>query len=208
VSSPHDVFADFAVSRESQKRLTVFVELVLAWQAKINLIAPSTITDIWTRHIKDSLQLLPLIPAGTSTIADLGAGAGFPGVILACVTDVEVHLYEANNKKSAFLREALRVTSARGQVHPIRLEKLTTIPKLPPATVVTARALAPLDTLLALAEPFLKQGAIGLFHKGETVDAELTQAAKSWTIEAIKHPSALDSQSVILEVRNATRAGH
>lgn len=195
----------FHVSRESWDRLELYVNLLLQWQPRINLIAPSTLPDLWERHVADSLQLLGLLPHEHHVIADLGSGGGLPGMVLACAANATVHMYESNGKKAAFLREALRQTGAAGLVHQCRLEALQTKNDLPKVDVVSARALAPMDTLMKLAEPFLKHGAIGFFHKGQNLDAELTQARKSWRIDCVQHPSVIDSQSVVLEVRGVSR---
>ncbi len=200
---PDDLARQFHVSRESRERLQTYVALLLEWQAKINLIGPSTVETVWQRHVADGLQLIPLLPESIRVIADLGSGGGIPGLILAAATDAHVHFYEANGKKVAFLREALRRMAVRGTVHQCRIEELVHRADLPPARVVTARALAPLPLLLQHAAPFLARGAIGLFHKGQDVDAELTEATKSWKIKARKHPSCTDSQAVILEVEEA-----
>lgn len=181
--------------------------LLLEWQRRINLIAPSTVPEVWERHVADSLQLLSLIPDGTTAIADLGSGAGFPGIVLACALEKPVHLFEANGKKCAFLREALRVTGRIGQVHHMRLEKLTEMSGLPDVQLVTARALAPLDELIGYAKPFLDRGATALFHKGESLEVELTNARKCWRIDGIRHSSVIDSQSAIFEVREVRRVG-
>ena len=178
---------------------------MLAWQKHINLIAPSTIEQVWDRHVADSLQVLKFVPRQTAVCRIVGSGGGFPGIVLACVTQATVHLYEANTKKASSLNEALRVTGARGQVPQIRLETLAKSPEIPEVDIVTARAFAPLSKLLTLAEPFLSRGVTGVFHKGLSLDAELTEATKSWKINAIRHPSEIDSQSVILEVREISR---
>ena len=200
-----EVFQKLNVSRESLNRLETFVELLLTWQAKINLIGPSTIEDVWQRHVLDGLQLLPLMQNKVGIVADLGSGAGIPGLVVALGGDHQTHLYESNGKKVAFLREAIRQTRANAQVHQIRLEDLEDyLPaKLP--NYVTARALAPLDRLLGLASPFLSRGATGLFHKGQDVDSEVTEATKTWKIGAIKHSSMTDSRACILEVEGAFR---
>ena len=201
-----DELARLSVSRESFARIEAYVQLLLAWQAKINLIGPSTIEDIWRRHVLDSLQLLPLMRSSTEAIADLGSGAGIPGLILALGGNLRVDLYESNGKKVAFLREAIRQTMAPAAVHQIRLETLEDhLPERIPQ-YVTARALAPIEKLLLWAEPFLKRGAIGLFHKGQGVDSELNEATKFWKIGAIrKHASLTDSDGTILEVKEIAR---
>ncbi|HMT13380.1 MAG TPA: 16S rRNA (guanine(527)-N(7))-methyltransferase RsmG [Aestuariivirga sp.] len=200
---PDALIRQFDVSRESRVRLECYVALLLEWQARINLIGPSTVEAVWQRHVADGLQLVALLPRGTRVIADLGSGGGIPGLILAAATEAHVHLYESNGKKVAFLREALRRMGAKGTVHQRRIEDLAQAEGLPQATVVTARALAHLPLLLGYAAPFLTGGALGLFHKGQDVDAELTEATKSWKIKTRKHPSCTDSQAVILEVEEA-----
>jgi 16S rRNA (guanine527-N7)-methyltransferase len=192
------------VSRESWSRVDAFVSLLLTWQVRINLISPATIPEIWWRHVIDSLQVLPLFPATLTAFADLGSGSGFPGLPLAIASGAQVHLFESNGKKAAFLREALRQTGTAGTVHHLRLEDVGTT-KLPPVQAITARALAPLPLLLDWAFPLLSAGASGFFHKGQDVDTELTQAAKYWRINYHKHQSLTDSRAVILEVEEVAR---
>jgi 16S rRNA (guanine527-N7)-methyltransferase len=201
-----DVLARLNVSRESFVQIETYVELLLTWQAKINLIGPSTIEDVWRRHVLDSLQLLSLMHSKTETVTDLGSGAGIPGLILALGGNLKADLYESNGKKVAFLREAIRQTKANAVVHQIRLETLEDhLPARMPQ-YVTARALAPLELLLFWAEPLLKRGAIGLFHKGQDVDSELNEATKVWKMGAIiRHASMTDSDGTILEVKEITR---
>jgi 16S rRNA (guanine527-N7)-methyltransferase len=193
------------VSRETTARLDRFVEILLEWQQRMNLIAPSTEPILWTRHIADSLQLLALAPKAKRWV-DLGSGAGFPGLVLACaladIPGAEVHLVESKTKKAAFLREAAQVTDAPAIVHAERIEDFV---KHAPQQfdIVTARALAPLPGLLAAAYPLLKRGAIGLFPKGQDVDAELTEAAKCWNIQASLATSRTDPRSRVVIVDKA-----
>ena len=194
-----------AVSRETAARLDRFVELLIAWEKHTNLVARSTIPVIWTRHIADSLQLLDLAPHA-KVWADLGSGAGFPGIVIACaLADTEgakVHLIESTGKKATFLREAVQVTGAPAVVHALRIEDF--VDNAPESIdVVTARALAPLPKLLVLAYPLLKRGAVGLFPKGQGVDAELTEATKCWRLQAILVPSRTDSNARVVVVRGA-----
>jgi len=191
------------VSRETKARLDRFVEALLAWQRRTNLIAPSTESVLWTRHIADSLQLLALAPQAR-VWADLGSGGGFPGLVIACAlaetAGARVHLVESNSKKGAFLREAIRLTGAPAVVHAQRIEDFVHNP--PEAIeVVTARALAPLQRLLGLAYPLLKTGTLGLFPKGQDVDDELTEAAKYWNIQASLASSRTDPKARIVVVR-------
>jgi len=191
------------VSRETLDRLDCLVAILLAWQRRMNLIAPSTESTLWTRHVADSLQLMAPAP-GTRFWADLGSGGGFPGLVIACAladtAGARVHLVESNAKKAAFLREAVRATGAPAVVHPTRIEDF--VANAPaPIDVVTARALAPLPKLLSLVYPLLKSGALGIFPKGQDVAAELTEAAKCWNIQASLSPSRTDPKAQIVVVR-------
>jgi 16S rRNA (guanine527-N7)-methyltransferase len=201
---PEEFLQRFHVSRESSALLEHYVALLLQWQRRINLIGTSTVSQVWRRHILDALQLIPLLPPGTRIIADLGSGAGIPGLVLAIATGVEAHLYESNGKKAAFLGQAAQQCGARVIVHQVRTETIGSAAR-PQAEVVTARALAPLGRLLDQAAPFLETGALGLFHRGQDLDAELTEAAKSWRIIAERHPSLTDSKAAILVVKEALR---
>ena len=190
------------VSRETLDRLDRFVAALLEWQQRMNLIASSTEPKIWTRHIADSLQLLALAPQARIWV-DLGSGAGFPGVVLACAladkAGARVHLVERSTKKAAFLREAVHATGAPAEVHAVRLEDF--VENLAaPVDVVTARALAPLAGLLTATYPLLKRGTLGLFPKGQDVDAELTQAAKCWSIQSSLVPSLTDPKARIVRI--------
>jgi 16S rRNA (guanine527-N7)-methyltransferase len=200
-----DILDRLHVSRESGERLEIYASLLLQWQTHINLIGASTRDDIWTRHIADALQLLSLIPQGIRSLVDLGSGAGIPGLILAIARPLEAHLFESNLKKGAFLREAARRTGVSAHIHSLRIEQAQSLAQTIRAEVVTARALAPLPRLLDYAAPFLENGATGYFHKGQEVDAELTEATKSWKIKFESHPSMTDSRGVILVVKEAHR---
>lgn len=187
-----------------ESRLDRFVELLLAWQKKTNLIAPSTVKHVWTRHVADSLQLLKLAPDAKRYV-DLGSGGGFPGIPIACALAGQegamVHLVESNHKKAAFLREAIRVTGIPATVHAIRIEDFVDR-FTEPVDIVTARALAPLENLLAKTYPLLKRGGQALFLKGQDIEGELTAASKYWTIEAELIPSVTDSGGRIVRVRS------
>jgi 16S rRNA (guanine527-N7)-methyltransferase len=191
------------VSRETVDRLDRYVAVLLRWQQRINLVAPSTEPNIWTRHVADSLQLLALAPKARIW-ADLGSGAGFPGVAIACaladVSDARVYLVETNTKKIAFLREAVRATGAPAIVHAGKIEDFAA--RSPESIeVVVARALAPLPKLLGLAAPFLKNGAVGLFPKGQDAALELTEASKYWKVKTSLAASRTDPKSHIVVVR-------
>jgi 16S rRNA (guanine527-N7)-methyltransferase len=171
------------------------------WQAIKNLVGPATLDRIWDRHIVDSLQLLDLAP-DAGTWLDLGAGAGFPGLVLAIAgaeRGLQVHLVESNSRKCAFLRHIARLTGAPAKVHEARLE--TVVPGfVGKADVVSARALASLPMLLDWTEPLLKAGTMGLFPKGRDAEIELTEARKKWTFEAEILPSLTDPEARILRI--------
>ncbi len=195
------------VSRETEARLDRYVSLLVEWQAKTNLIAPSTIPQLWTRHIADSLQLLDLAPSARSWL-DFGSGGGFPGVVLACAMaeheGASVQLVERNAKKAAFLREALRVTGGAGSV--ILADIGDYVDSLEaPVDCVTARAVAPLHMLLGYAEPLVRRGAKALFLKGQDVESELTEATKYWNIEPVLHPSRTGGHGWIVELNAIER---
>jgi len=190
------------VSRETAARLDRFVDLLMEWQTKTNLVASSTLANLWTRHISDSLQLLTIAPAA-KTWADLGSGGGFPGVAIACALaetpGAQVHLVERNAKKAAFLREALRITGSPGTVHLADIGD--SVDRIAGSVdCVTARALAPLHQLIGFAEPLVGRGAKALFLKGQDVEAELTEATKYWNINPRLHSSLTGGHGWIVEI--------
>jgi 16S rRNA (guanine527-N7)-methyltransferase len=196
------------VSRETMERLDRFVALLLQWQQTTNLIASSTVPHLWTRHVADSLQLLDFTRADLAFEArlwvDLGSGGGFPGLVLACALagrpGVAVHLVESNAKKAAFLREAVRVTGAPAVVHAMRIEKFTES-FAGRADVITARALAPLKLLLDQCFGLWTEGTQAMLHKGQDVDAELTEASRYWNMEPTLVPSRTDPKGRIVIIR-------
>lgn len=187
--------AQLGVSRETLSRLSEFAELLIRWNRRINLVANQDESAVWERHIIDSLQLALLL-RGADRVIDLGSGGGFPGLILAIAYPVHVDLVEADQRKCAFLREAVRVTGCDATVHPGRAERI----QLPPARVVTSRALAPLDALIGLARPFLAPDGVCLFPKGRGVEDELTAALRKWHMRVNRLPSCTHPHGVILEI--------
>jgi len=157
-------------------RLASYLILLQKWQGRINLVGPQTMLDPWKRYFLDSAQLVPLLPEGRPRVVDLGSGAGFPGLVLAMMSDAEVHLVESDGRKCVFLREVARLTDTDVTVHNARAESLPSLR----ANVATARALAPLDHLLDLAKPMLVQAGMCLFLKGRAVESELTASKKNW----------------------------
>jgi 16S rRNA (guanine527-N7)-methyltransferase len=184
------------VSRETQSRLQIFADLVLRWTPRINLISPADRPHLWQRHIDDSLQLRALLPDSLDRAVDIGSGGGFPGLVLAIATGVPFDLVESDQRKAAFLREAIRATSAPARVHACRAEHC----QVPPAVVVTARAVAPLPRLLSLIQPLLAKNGRALLLKGENAAAELTAAAQQWQMTVRCVPSRTDPRATILDI--------
>lgn len=193
--------AKLDVSRETLERLKVYAALLGKWNPRINLVAPRSLPDVWHRHILDSTQIWPLRPVVTEHWLDLGSGAGLPGLIIAAIAADEapglrVSLVESDTRKAAFLMTAAREMDLTVEVLPARYEVLPG----QNADVVSARALAPLSTLLPALEKHRKAGGIGLFPKGETVHKEVADAALTWRFAYKLHPSKTDSRAAILEI--------
>lgn len=202
VFGPDDFAVNTGVSRETLDRLKLYARLLLEWQDRLNLIGPSTIPDLWRRHMWDSAQVLDHVSG--RVWLDLGSGAGFPGLVIAVMGAGQVHLVEKSPKKCQFLRTVVRETQAPALVHEGRAEDL----KLPAIDVVVSRACAPLPRLLAMAYPFFGQGTRALFHKGLNLDEELTQATKCWKMGHCVIPSATDPRGRLLRVESLSRAKH
>lgn len=191
------------VSRETLDRLDRYVALLLAWQAKTNLVAPSTLPRIWTRHIADSLQFAAAAP-GIVRWADIGSGGGFPGlvtaILLADQPDAHVALVESTEKKAAFLRLVIRELGLPAKVHASRIEVAGDV--LSKADAVSARALASLDTLLGLVAGRIRPDIPCYFAKGKAHEAEIAEATAHWRFSVVQHSSTIEPDSVILEVRD------
>lgn len=192
---------DFDVSRETLARLDLYVALLEKWTARINLVSRSSLSAVWDRHIADSAQIWALRRKSGKVWTDLGTGGGFPGLVVAIFAAQEdpnlaVHLVESDLRKCAFLSTVIRECGLSTQVHAERIEHVT----LPPADVVSARALASLPELLALAEKLRCPDGIFLFPKGETVHKELADASRSWRLDYRIHPSRTDKNAAIVEI--------
>jgi 16S rRNA (guanine527-N7)-methyltransferase len=208
-------FAEVAgVSHETAARFETWRALIGKWSAKINLVGPSTLTDFWTRHALDSVQIARVVPRtekaeGVRRWADIGSGAGFPGLAVALALEGdrlgdEVHLLESNQKKAAFLREAVRATGSRAIVRAQRAEEAgdaVAAGREPGFDVVIARACAPLTRLLGYAHPLWKEETVGVFLKGREAEAELTVAAKSWRFQSELKPSRSDPDGRIVVIK-------
>jgi 16S rRNA (guanine527-N7)-methyltransferase len=196
------------VSRETQQRLQHFGQLFQKWAKAINLVAPSTVDDLWSRHIADSAQIFQLRPQPAHWI-DLGSGGGFPGIItaifLAELNEGHVDLVESNQKKAAFLRVCLRECEARGAVHPVRIEEASI--SIAKCDLISARALAELDLLLEYASPWAErnENLCLLLHKGRDYERELLKARGRWEFDLVKHDSVVERDSVVLELHRPRR---
>jgi 16S rRNA (guanine527-N7)-methyltransferase len=206
IYGPEAFAADINVPRETLDRLKIYAAHLAKWQASINLIGPSTLPHVWQRHMLDSAQLTGLAPEVDPSLGrrlDLGAGAGFPGLVIAIITGDEVHLIESNAKKCVFLREIVRLTAAANvTVHNCRIEDVTPWP----VDIVVARAFAPLDRLFEYAVPFFGSSTTGLFLKGQHLEEEIVTARKSWNFEAELLQSRSDEKGQILKVGRIERA--
>ncbi|RMF36255.1 MAG: 16S rRNA (guanine(527)-N(7))-methyltransferase RsmG [Alphaproteobacteria bacterium] len=211
----------FDVPRGTIDRLEHYHDLLVKWNKRINLVSPHSISAIWQRHFADSAQLWPLIPPGAGTLADLGSGAGLPGLVLDCLArdlspDLAVTLIESDARKCAFLHAAIAALGLSARVVNARIEHLRpavgeepvpdpATPPVGPFDVITARALAPLDKLLAYAQPLLAPGGACLFPKGEGCESELTRARRHWHMEIDEHPSQTRAGARILRITGVAR---
>ena len=200
-NSPHDLQQRFGLSDTVTERLQIYGDVLTKWQQKINLVGPDTIPDLWHRHMADSAQLFALVPPNARRLVDLGAGAGFPGLVLAIMGVPDVHLVESDGRKAAFLGEVLRQTQTPATIHVDRAETLNSLN----ADVVSARALAPLVRLLPLATQHLVGGGICLFPKGKAAEDELTEARKDWIVSSRRVESVTDPHATILILSEVKR---
>lgn len=184
----------------TRTRLEAYLALLVKWQSRINLVAPATLADAWSRHILDSGQLFALMAGHPGPVLDLGSGAGFPGLVLAIMGRDDVILVESDRRKAAFLQEAARVTATKVAIEACRIEALRPIR----AGIVTSRALASLSELLHYARPFADKSTLYLFLKGERAEDELTTARERWNMSVDKTPSRSDGRGVILRLEGVT----
>ncbi|HSZ74743.1 MAG TPA: 16S rRNA (guanine(527)-N(7))-methyltransferase RsmG [Rhizomicrobium sp.] len=195
---PEDFARAANVSRETLARFEAFAALLSDWNSRQNLISRSSLADVWKRHIWDSAQLVPLIPANAKNLIDLGSGAGFPALVIATLrSDLRILLYEATAKKCRFLAEGAAALHVTVDIRNVRIEEA----KREAFDVVTARACAPLDNLLAYASRFQGPKTVNLFLKGQNVEAELAEAAISWKMKVKTHLSQSDPTGRLLEIR-------
>jgi 16S rRNA (guanine527-N7)-methyltransferase len=187
----------------SEARLRKFADLVIKWSAKINLVSKHDLPHLWERHIQDSLALIPYIPPNTETAIDLGSGAGFPGLVLAIETGITFTLIESDSRKAAFLTDAARELQAPAKILNSRIEAAKPLPTM----LITARALAPLDKLIALALPHLSPDGVCLFPKGRSFEAELQAAESLWRMQVERCKNPFNAEACILKLGRIHHAG-
>lgn len=202
---PEEFASRAGVSRETLARIKAYLGLLQDWNARHNLVSAGSLTDVWRRHIWDSAQIAPLIPESSTSLVDLGSGAGFPGLVLAIMfrarPGFRTVLYEATRKKCEFLEAAAKAADVPVDVRHARIEDAAA----ESFAAVTARACAPLTKLLGYAARFQGPRTTNLFLKGQSVEAELTEAHKSWRMSPVRHQSQTDPSGTILEIREFAR---
>ncbi|ESX55728.1 16S rRNA methyltransferase [Mesorhizobium sp. LSHC422A00] len=195
------------VSRETFERLVAFEQLFLKWNRSINLAAPSTLDDVWGRHILDSAQLARIAPQAKRW-ADLGSGGGFPGLVMAFLLverdGASIDLVESNRKKASFLQAVIGQFGLPARVVARRIDDSYALVSEP--EIITARALAALPALLDLSAPWLTKGSRALFHKGRDYRSEVEESTHRWAFDLVEHPSMTDAHGVILEVTDLRTA--
>lgn len=197
-----DAFAaTYHVSRETLAALERYRLLLLKWANHINLIGPSTKDRFWQRHILDCAQILSVAGPEISSLVDFGSGAGLPGLVLAALLQErrenhQVTLIEVSAKRCSFLREAARALNVT-----INLRQAKIADVIPfEANLVTARAFAPLATLLAYAHPWTQLGARMIFLKGEDVQTEIQEASTNWRFQTSIRTSVTDPRGRVVEI--------
>lgn len=193
--------AGFDVSRETFAKLEIYAALLEKWQNSINLVSKNTLPDLWQRHFLDSAQIYPLVKDAEGALADIGSGAGFPGLVLSVLGKADVYLVESDRRKTVFLREAARACDVNATVHACRIEDTP----VTEAAIVTARALAPLPQLLDYAAPLLAEDGRCIFLKGRTAAEEITTAREKWNFFLEKQSSIADEQGAVLMLKEISR---
>lgn len=206
IRNAEDFAHAFNVSHETLAQLKTYETLLRQWQKAMNLVAPATLDELWSRHFADSAQLVDLAPDAVNWL-DLGSGAGFPGLVIAIMTanhqNRSVHLVESNSRKCAFLQEVARRTGVSVRIHEGRIDDIARGGRVGEIDVVTARALAPLSRLLELAERFFSERTIGLFLKGREAAREVDEARENPHFSFRSIPSRVHGEGRIIEVRRS-----
>ena len=202
LEAQQDHWNELNVSRETLDKLQAYGDLLVKWQAKINLVSNTTIDDLWNRHLLDSAQIYPLIPTGTKTLVDIGCGAGFPGLVLAIMGVPDVHMVDSDSRKMSFVREAARITETPVTIHNCRIDD---IGETEFADVVTSRALATLEKLLGFSKALRKPDGTCIFLKGRKTEEELKEAQKRWDFDYQSQGSLTDKEGRVLIIERMTQ---
>ncbi len=214
ITGPQKLASVFNVSRETLERLECYVELLRKWQKAVNLIAPSTLDEVWHRHVGDSAQFVDILRESDSAKKsgiwlDMGSGAGFPGLVAAIMLsqdfDYQFHLVESNGRKCAFLSDVVRHLNLPVEIFNERVEDYACNLQGKRFSIVSARALTSLDGLLALSEPFLSDETVAYFFKGREVASEVELAEQNWAFVQKQLPSCTSTDGCILEIKNLVR---
>ncbi len=203
----YNLFSDLNVSRETYGALKAYQRLLEKWTTRINLISKSTREDVWARHIRDSAQVMGLASKHAAHWIDIGSGGGLPGLVVAILAkelnpQLRVTLIESDKRKAVFLRTVVRELQLNVMV---QANRITAVGPLK-ADVISARALADLNDLLRLTQPFMSKNTQCLFMKGKNWSKEVKEAEKSWQFQAERFISKTNHEAVILSVRNVTGA--
>ncbi len=201
IDSRAQFILDYDVSHETAMHFDRYAALLAQWQTRMNLVAPSTLPQIWTRHFADSAQLFPLLPPEAKILVDIGSGAGFPGLVLAILAKaanrpIHVHLVESIQKKALFLQAVVDDLGLPVTVHATRTEQMHGLK----ADIVTARALAGLPELFRLVQPFYRSATRLLLLKGARAAEELTSAGSHWQFSCVQRSSRTDPHGMILDI--------
>lgn len=208
INDPQAFQDAFSVSRETIAKLELYASLLLRWQKAVQLVAPSTLSQIWFRHFADSAQLLRFCPSSIGTWIDMGSGAGFPGLVVALLARDEMQskhidrfiLIESDTRKAAFLREVTRQLGLIVDIYCDRIELSSTQGRVGHGDIISARACAPLVQLLEYILPYWKITSMGLFLKGAEVDKEITQAYQRFNFKLEIKPSLTDPRGQIIQI--------
>jgi len=189
------------LSDKKIKNFEIYIDMLIKWNKRINLVSSSTVKTAWFRHVLDSAQIYSYLPKKTKSLIDFGSGAGFPGMVMALIGVPKVHLVESKTKKAEFLYAVCNATGADVQIHNSRIESLASRK----FDVITARALAPLTKLLEYGFNFSNKNSVQLYLKGRNVETELTQAKKKWNMDLQSHQSVTDPESRVLSISKVSK---
>ena len=209
VDGPESFRKVFDVSRETVDKLECYEAELRRWQKAVNLVAPSTLDEIWHRHFADSAQLTEFIPANARHLADVGSGGGFPGLVLATLLassrDIRVTLVESDTRKAAFLRETARRMEIPVEILSTRIESNASVQALIDVDIIVARAFAPLRRLLSLVFPVFSYRTVGVFLKGRDIAHEIDHAREDWAFEVELHESVTDREGRMAVIHSLAR---